>query len=105
MLSEVTGGPLDKVSAETRHVREMWEASSTDTAMFRRVKELEIGNLLITRRRYHINDMAVAIPGHTGIITRLDPMHFIHASAESGLVEERPLYTTATILGGIAVHL
>jgi len=87
---------------DVRHVREMWESAAKEKHPFL-LGEFAVGNLLVTARTYSINGELTAIAGHVGIITNVDVPSFIHASAEAGRVEERPLRTLSTVLGCIAI--
>lgn len=79
-----------------RHVRNMWQLGQDGSQLFE-PSELAVGALVVTRRHY--------IPaGHIGIITAITPdIRFIHASANLGIVEERPLRSRSAVLGYLAV--
>jgi hypothetical protein len=95
--------PLTQIS-DIRHVRDMWDAALSATYPFQAI-EPTAGALIVMRRNYKIRDKTVSIAGHIGILTDAESLTFIHASPATGRVEERPLRTTQSLLGGIAVEL
>jgi cell wall-associated NlpC family hydrolase len=103
-IQDVMGAQSGQPSSGIRHVRDMWEAAKTTTYPFRLVEPAD-GTLIVMRRSYKIRNETVSIPGHIGILTSTENMTFLHASPAVGRVEERPLRTTSTILGGIAIEL
>jgi cell wall-associated NlpC family hydrolase len=96
VLSDVADLDLGELAQQYRHVRDMWQ-DSAENPLFCRISSatptnLAAGGLLVTARRYTIGGQYRAIPGHIGIVTEGgEAPSFIHASAESGLVEERSL--------------
>ena len=78
----------------------MWDRSDR----FAKV-DVSVGSLLVTGRYYLIGAQTEYVPGHIGIVTGIErgEISFLHASPRAGLVEERPLMTTATMMGSITV--
>ena len=103
-LCQVAGRPIGDWPASLRHVRDMWQASQ-DSELLTRIPIVE-GSILVTSRAYDLEGEKVRVPGHVGIVTyaQADEVHYVHASAKSGVVEERPLRTLDTILGAITLN-
>jgi hypothetical protein len=82
----------------------MWANAENGTESFLRAG-IAIGTLLVTSRRYTLDGEWQYVPGHIGIVTATegDAISFVHANANAGVVEERPLTTRATILGSLTV--
>jgi len=87
-------------------VRDIWRsASGRGNSLFKKA-EMAIGNLIVMRRRYTVAGKLVDVPGHIGIVTATgESLQFIHASPSHGVVEEKPLGVTTSIMGVIAVRL
>lgn len=102
-LCKVAGRQIGDWPASLRHVRDMWQASQDGELLMRTT--ITEGSILVTSRRYDLHGEEVRVPGHIGIVTYAQPdeVHYVHASAEAGAVEERPLRTLDTILGAITL--
>lgn len=100
-LSDVAGASVADTSI--RHVRDIWQAALAGTSLLR-VTELAVGTLAVTAHTYTVRGERVTIPGHIGIITDLENLKLLHANPSAGVVEERPLGSVNTILGGIALN-
>lgn len=89
---------------KARHVRDMWRGAHEQTTFH--MADFAAGSLVVFRRRYTINNKRIEIPGHIGIIAKVDDgATVIHANIQSGRVEEEPIRAIGAPMGCIAINL
>jgi hypothetical protein len=89
--------------AETRHVRDMWDAAENE-GIFEKA-QLVPGALIVTDSTYTLSAGRRRLPGHIGIITDMnaDEVEYIHANPRSRLVETRCSAIPARTIGALSL--
>lgn len=90
---------------EMRHVRDMWQAAEGGDQGLAISQQIEPGSLLVTPRKWLVGGVQQKMPGHIGIVSRVedDEVWFIHANPKAGLVEEVQLKDTDNVIGAMVM--
>src|SRR5256885_1510118 len=100
-MCDVMDWRIDDWPRNMRHVRDMWTAAQNNNAFT--MSAQRVGSLVVTRRRYTLQEAPTIVPGHIGVATSMadESIQVIHAS--SLVVEERLMKTLKNVLGYIAL--